>query len=138
MKTVKTYKIKIDNQDLGNTVMSEFTSIVVGDEILNVIFNSINDHEDLVICFLPNETQNKVLDLFIEYGVLESYFDITKDVLYQKETGIVLECPSEIKLVRDFINEFLDSDVVLDKINELGISSLTSSDYDVLERQNPH
>lgn len=137
MKTINVYKIKIDNQELANEIMNEFTNIIVGKDILNIVFNPINETEDFVFCFLTEDKQKKILDLFVDYGVLCSHFDITKDVLYQKEVGIILECPTEVKLVNDFINTFLDSDTVLDKINELGIGSLNSIDYKVLQNENP-
>lgn len=137
MKTIKVYKIKIDNQELANDIMDDFTDIVIGDEILNVIFNSISETEDFVFCFLTDDKQEMIFNLFIDYGVLRSHFDITKDVLYQKDTGIVVECLSDIKLIKNFISEFLDSDTVLDKIIELGIDSLNDIDYQVLQNENP-
>lgn len=137
MKTIKVYKIKIDNQELANDIMDDFTNIVIGDEILNVIFNSISETEDFVFCFLTDDKQEMIFNLFIDYGVLRSHFDITKDVLYQKDTGIVVECLSDIKLIKNFISEFLDSDTVLDKIIELGIDSLNDIDYQVLQNENP-
>jgi hypothetical protein len=137
MKTIKVYKIKIDNQELANDIMDDFTNIVIGDDILNVIFNSISETEDFVFCFLTDDKQEMIFNLFIDYGVLRSHFDITKDVLYQKDTGIVVECLSDIKLIKNFISEFLDSDTVLDKIIELGIDSLNDIDYQVLQNENP-
>lgn len=137
MKTIKVYKIKIDNQELANDIMDDFTDIVIGDEILNVIFNSISETEDFVFCFLTDDKQEMIFNLFIDYGVLRSHFDITKDVLYQKDTSIVVECLSDIKLIKNFISEFLDSDTVLDKIIELGIDSLNDIDYQVLQNENP-
>jgi hypothetical protein len=137
MKTIKVYKIKIDNQELANDIMDDFTNIVIGDEILNVIFNSISETEDFVFCFLTDDKQEMIFNLFIDYGVLRSHFDITKDVLYQKDTSIVVECLSDIKLIKNFISEFLDSDTVLDKIIELGIDSLNDIDYQVLQNENP-
>jgi hypothetical protein len=102
-----------------------------------VIFNSISETEDFVFCFLTDDKQEMIFNLFIDYGVLRSHFDITKDVLYQKDTGIVVECLSDIKLIKNFISEFLDSDTVLDKIIELGIDSLNDIDYQVLQNENP-
>lgn len=137
MKTIKVYKIRVADPELANEIMDGFTNIVVGKDILNIVFNSINETEDFVFCFLTEDKQKKILDLFFDYGVLISHFDITKDILYQKEVGIILECPTEVKLVNDFINTFLDCDTVLDKINELGIDSLNSIDYKVLQNENP-
>lgn len=137
MKTINVFKIKVGCPVLANEIMDDFTNIVVEDEILNVVFNSVSETEDMVFCFLPEEKQTQILNLFIDHGVLVSFFDITKDVLMQKETGIILECPTEIKLVKDFINDFLTSDMVLDKINELGIKSLNEIDYRVLRNENP-
>lgn len=75
--------------------------------------------------------------LFKEYMNCEisfSYEDITKSVLFGQIPEISREEEKHLDyLISEFIDENLELDIVLDKINECGISSLTDKDRRILE-----
>lgn len=79
-------------------------------------------------------TIEKLFNEYVNCEINFSYEDITKNVLF----GNVLEISGEQKreylnyLINLFIRENLNLNIVLDKISENGISSLTESDRKIL------
>ena len=54
---------------------------------------------------------------------------ITKEILFQKNLPKIFSVDNNEKILREFLNVNLNSDLVLDKINDMGIDSLTEIDF---------
>jgi hypothetical protein len=63
-----------------------------------------------------------------------SYKNVTKEFLYQKDLNPIFTDGDFKDTLYEFLRNNLDSDIVLDKINELGITSLNEIDYKVLQK----
>ena len=83
---------------------------------------------------------NQIKQLFSEFMKQEvkfSYEDITKQVLFGNLPVLKnRELNKDLQGILDlFIDENLDTDIVLDKINEMGINSISKRDKRVLNSQ---
>jgi len=67
--------------------------------------------------------------MFTFNKVLKEYKDITKKVLFQKDLPKVFSENNNKKILMEFLDKNLNSDLVLDKINSMGINSLTEIDH---------
>ncbi len=74
-----------------------------------------------------------LIQVYTESNLDFTYEDLTKDVFFSRiDTEPFTD--GMLELVNQFIDDYLDSDIVLDKINECGIKSLTTKDKQILER----
>ena len=92
--------------------------------------------ENELECIMAVIHTNYISDLIQVYteSILDfTYEDLTKDVFFGRiDTEPFTD--GMLELVNEFIDDYLDSDIVLDKINECGIKSLTTRDKQILER----
>ena len=98
-----------------------------------VEFDDVNGN----VCMFANIHVNYISDLLESYVGLSinfKYEDITKDVLFSKLDVSIFLDEDLTKMVDNFITENLDTDTVLDKINDLGYNSLLEIDKLVLNR----
>jgi hypothetical protein len=88
-----------------------------------------------------NITLNELVDFYVEKSIPFSYQDLSNDVLFGNEINIneyksLFEDKSlsdEIKQMKDsFYIENITVDVILEKINQKGISELSEKDLSVL------
>jgi hypothetical protein len=126
---IKEHKSSITKKKIFN----EFLKIL-NDDLENVVFSETKDGLDMLYVFLDIEKQKKIYDLFKKYSVLSSYKDLTKNFLYQKNLDIIFNNDEFKKILIKFLDSNLDKDTVLDKINDLGISSLNEIDYNILKK----
>jgi hypothetical protein len=126
---IKEHKSSITKKKIFN----EFLKIL-NDDLENVVFSETKDGLDMLYVFLDIEKQKKIYDLFKKYSVLSSYKDLTKIFLYQKNLDIIFNNDEFKKILIKFLDSNLDKDTVLDKINDLGISSLNEIDYNILKK----
>jgi hypothetical protein len=126
---IKEHKSSITKKKIFN----EFLKIL-NDDLENVVFSETKDGLDTLYVFLDIEKQKKIYDLFKKYSVLSSYKDLTKNFLYQKNLDIIFNNDEFKKILIKFLDSNLDKDTVLDKINDLGISSLNEIDYNILKK----
>ena len=111
--------------------------------------NLTREEEKLIFRYFENG--NISYDLVEEDGTITSYFMCSKEVLdyvtslfYKYEVKFVISDITNDFLIgkvniddKDFLNYFLenlDMDTILDKINELGIESLTEVDKSILSK----
>ena len=91
--------------------------------------------EMLLITFVEKQDIDKVIELEIETGSTPDVFtDITNDVINGKYDTSILGYAEE-KMIIEFHQyklDFIGSDEILDKINEVGIESLTENDKRIL------
>jgi len=138
MKFIKV--ITEHTQEEMDGLVSEFDEITF-DRLLN-LYNSFNyvefyteEGKTAMYASLNVRQIEQLFSEFIKHEVKFSFEDITKQVLF----GTIPKIENEEKnncleaIVNMFIDENLDTDVVLDKINELGITSISERDKKVLE-----
>ena len=85
----------------------------------------------LVIIITDSENISKIESIDFKYnGVVDKFVDITKEVLYDIYDTKIFGFAEEKMIIefQKYRNIYLDKDIVLDKINELGIESLTEND----------
>jgi hypothetical protein len=91
--------------------------------------------EMFLITFVEKQDIDKVIELEIKTGSTPDVFtDITNDVINGKYDTSILGYAEE-KMIIEFHQyklDFIGSDEILDKINEVGIESLTENDKRIL------
>lgn len=93
----------------------------------NITYDILGDDGLVKVYFLcSDEVLEYVVSLFYKYEVRFAIEDITNDFLIGRVS-------IDDKDFQKYLLENLDIDTVLDKINELGIESLTKADIEVLE-----
>lgn len=93
----------------------------------NITYDIVGDDGLVKVYFLcSDEVLEYVVSLFYKYEVRFAIEDITGDFLIGRVS-------IDDKDFQKYLLENLDIDTVLDKINELGIESLTKTDIEVLE-----
>lgn len=96
------------------------------------------DDDSTLIIFSSKSKINQVINFLESKNVLDTYREISMDILMDREKGDEFEKAfSEVdkfkSILDNFISENLTIDLVLDKINERGIDSLKKIDYAVLK-----
>lgn len=91
----------------------------------NDIFDEFGHMTSYMIC--DKEVIDFIVNLFHENKVKYKVEDITKLFLYG-------QVKIEDKEFQNFLKENLDIDTILDKINEIGINSLTDLDKEILSK----
>lgn len=93
------------------------------------------DKHSVMYAEIEEKQLEKLMLHFLRQGVDFLYEDITKSILYgevpklEKEEDV-----TKLKAIIDvFVDENLDTDVVLDKISEIGYNQLTERDIRVLQ-----
>jgi hypothetical protein len=127
---VKDHKSKFMKKKIFNKLMDIFGD----DHISNVAYGENADGLDMIYVFLNIEKQKEIYDLFTQYDILNSYKNLTKEFLYQENLNSIFNEGDFKEVLVNFLNNNLDQDTILDKINELGIDSLNEVDYKILQK----
>ena len=96
--------------------------------------NFRNDIGNICTYIIIDSNIDKLLEIYNKYGIGFTICDISKDVLFDlvKSDGFVYDSFIN-QFINNYINSNIDVDVVLDKINELGIKSLNERDNSILK-----
>lgn len=131
--------IKITDEKFEEEVQEEmlnlFKSIMDPDEcVLSVIFGD----NDSIFTFLDSDKVNKILELSINLGILKTYRDISDDILKGNyiDDNFKKTFSNSVfykNVMVSYIKKNLTTDIVLDKINENGIDSLSLIDFKTLQ-----
>lgn len=95
----------------------------------------MDDDDRTMIAFIKPEDKPK-LDSIVEAankvqtGIVSVYEDFTEKILYKNDFSLY---SIKSKIIENFIKSRLKIDDVLDKINNLGMSSLTEVDMHILK-----
>ena len=137
---MKFIKITVNNtNEEVDAILSDFDSTslgFVGKLYLNVkhIEFDLEDGRGMMYAEMEERQVNKLLSIYVKYGVDFSYEDITKFVLFGNIPPVNEEKCEELKaLIKLFIEDNLDTDTVLEKISEVGYHKLTECDFKVLQ-----
>ena len=107
--------------------------ILNNEEFNKIAFCENEESHDILYTFLNDFKNDELSKLFEKHKVLIHFSDITKDVLKQINVNNGLLSGEFKPLFDEFISENLTIDFILDKINEVGIESLTDFDYRILK-----
>lgn len=129
MRVYKIYTGLTEDQfsDLGNMLdKSEIYMVeTLQDQVLNVDIVENGLVSSYLIC--DEKSLDFIVSLLYKYEVKFKLKDITKIFLYGQVTVDDVD-------FQNFLKESLDIDTILDKINEVGIESLTDLDKEILSK----
>lgn len=111
------------NSSLDDSDMALIDSLE--DQVLNVDVLEDGLVSSYMIC--SEDVLNKICSLFYKYELKFSVQDITKLFLYGQVSIEDVD-------FQKYLTENLDIDIILDKINEVGIESLSSLDKKILSK----
>ena len=119
---------------ISNSMLSSDSDILLNifDEYDYINFR--NDIGNICTYIIIDSNIEKLLEIYNSYNIEFTICDISKDVLFSlvKSDGFVYDSFIN-KFINSYINTNIDADIVLDKINELGIKSLNEIDNSVLK-----
>ena len=148
MKNTEEYKINAENISIV-----KFTTNVSTRDIIDVLLNKLTEQElkliKLLTLELPMrssmEDEDSYWDIVLVDDIIRLYLeDILKkykiEYTVEDMTNLYYEKSKEfdsvfVKEINDFIDEILDLDTILDKINSRGIENLKKYELMFLERQ---
>lgn len=126
-----TFNMSMNDAELLNHIYSNFDYVEYTD----------SDEFECMFCSIDDYNLSKILDFYNKFEINYEVIDLTKEVFFDISFPIIYENQYKIDVTRDIINlisefkfNYTDVDVVLDKINEMGIKSLTDFDKSVLEK----
>ena len=107
---------------------------VIGDDFDKVAFCDDENGNDMFYVFFDTKKQNQLHSILTKHNVLISYQNLTTDFLFQKNLNPIFDEGDFKDILIEFLESHLDTDIVLDKINDMGIQSLSEIDYKVLQK----
>lgn len=107
---------------------------LIGDDFDKVAFCDDEEKNDMLYVFLDSEKQNNIKNLLSKHDILLDYQNLTSDFLFQKNLNPIFNEGDFKDILIEYLETHLDTNTVLDKINEMGISSLSEIDYKVLQK----
>ena len=126
------YKIKTglteSQQDKLNSSLDDSDLMLIDsleDQVLNVDVLEDGLVSSYMIC--SEDVLNKICSLFYKYELKFKVQDITKLFLYGQVSVDDVD-------FQNYLSENLDIDTILDKINEVGIESLSDLDKEILSK----
>jgi len=104
-----------------------------------VEYTSKSGHE-CMFCIVDDNDLSELSKIYNKFGITYQFVDITKDVFYgnkfpinfKNQYGLAVKS-SITNLIEKFKLEYITPDIILDKILEKGIDSLTNFDKSILE-----
>jgi hypothetical protein len=135
----KSTQIEID-EILFNMSMSDVKKV----ETLYSNFDFVEYTDDngfeCMFCVIDDHYLSKLSECYKGFSIKFDFIDLTKEVFYDIPFRITYKNQYKkpivsrvINLISEFKFNYTDVDIILDKINERGIDSLTDFDKNVLE-----
>lgn len=121
------------SDNIEDEIFDEMRRILTNDEFKKIAFHENKDSHDILYTFLTEGQNINLKNLFNRYEVLIHFSDITEDVLRQTNINRELFDGKFKVLFENFLKDNLTIDFILDKINELGVESLSNIDYKILK-----
>jgi hypothetical protein len=110
-------------------ILNSIKYILSENEFNSIVYDEDSNGLDVIYVFSDDWVINKMEKMFTFNKVLKEYKDVTKEILFQKDLPKVFSENNNKKILMEFLDKNLNSDLVLDKINYMGINSLTEIDY---------
>lgn len=93
--------------------------------------------QDVMFAFVSEIKAMKMLEHFKNHNVLAEHRNVTEDILMSRDKSIdfekVFEDESYKKLLNKFLKKNLTMNMILEKISEQGIATVTNLDREVME-----
>ena len=124
---------KPQTSEMEDVIFSEMRDVLTNEDFNRIAFCENEESHDILYTFLNDFKNEELSKLFEKHKVLIHFSDITKDVLKKINLNKSLSSGEFKPLFDEFISENLTIDFILDKINEVGIESLTDFDYKILK-----
>jgi hypothetical protein len=118
---------------LKRKIFNFLMNIFSEDDLKNIAYCDDNIGKDMLYVFLDIEKHKEIYHLFKKYNVLLSYKNLTDSFLYQKNLNPIFNGGDFKEVLINFLENNLDKDTILDKINDMGIESLNEVDYKILK-----
>jgi hypothetical protein len=119
---------------MKNKIFGYLMKIFSNDGLENLAYSENEYGYDMLYIFSDIEKHKEVYLLFEKYDILISYKNITQTFLYQKDLNSIFNDGDFKNVLLNFLENNLDKDTILDKINDLGIDSLNEVDYKILKK----
>ena len=119
---------------ISDSILGVDSNILVDIYNKHDYINLKNDIGNTCTYIIIDSKLDELIKIYNKYNIKFIAYDITKEVLFNlvKSDGFVYDSFIN-KFIDNYINNNIDVDVVLDKINELGINSLNERDNSVLK-----
>jgi hypothetical protein len=119
---------------MKNKIFGYLMKIFSNDGLENLAYSENEYGYDMLYIFSDIEKHKEVYQLFEKYNILISYKNLTQTFLYQKDLNSIFNDGNFKNVLLKFLENNLDKDTILDKINDLGIDSLNDVDYKILKK----
>lgn len=123
-----------NSEFMKRKIFKFFLNILSDKDLKNIAYSENEKGQDLIYVFLELDKQEKIHNLFKKYDVLLSYKNLTSSFLFQKDLNPIFNGGDFKQILFDFLDNNLDKDTILDKINVMGIDSLNEIDYKILQK----
>lgn len=119
---------------MKNKIFGYLMNLLSNEDCGNVAYCENENGYDMLYLFSNIEKHKKLYNLFEKYDILISYKNLTNSFLYQKDLNSIFYNGDFKNVLIDFLENNLDKDTILDKINDMGIESLNEIDYKILKK----
>jgi len=119
---------------MKNKIFGYLMNILSKEDSDNLAYCENEAELDMLYIFSDIEKHKEVFNLFDRYGILVSYKNLTETFLYQKDLNVIFYEGGFKNVLVNFLENNLDKDTILDKINDMGIESLNEIDYKILQK----
>jgi len=119
---------------MKNKIFGYLMKIFSNDGLENLAYSENEYGYDMLYIFSDIEKHEQIYKLFKKHDILISYKNLTETFLYQKDLNSIFNQGDFKKVLLNFLENNLDKDTILDKINDLGIDSLNDVDYKILKK----
>jgi len=134
MNTVHYFKVQSTTDTQIQDQVQHSMSMILADEDENLVaVEDFGDYE-VIYTFVSSHKADQMANILRSAGLLVDFKDVTENILMARENGLEFSetLENHTELLNKFILSNLTVDMVLDKINENGMSSLGDNDYKVL------
>jgi hypothetical protein len=119
---------------MKNKIFGYLMDIISDNNLENLAYCENENGYDMLYIFSEIEKHEQIYKLFKKHDILISYKNLTETFLYQKDLNSIFNQGDFKKVLLNFLENNLDKDTILDKINDLGIDSLNEIDYKILKK----
>ena len=128
---------QVKDDQIQKSILFESSSILdEGDEKLMAV-EDFKEFE-VIYSFLPLYKSENFARILEKFGILIEYKDISEDVLMAREKGSefvdTFQDENYRKVLEKFMEKNLTVDMILDKINDQGMESLSEIDREILNK----
>ena len=128
---------QLEDEKIQKSILFE-TAEILDEEDENLMAVEDFKEFEVIYSFLPSYKSERFKNLLEKFGILIDHKDITEDILMAREKGDefikTFKDENYRKVLERFLEKNLSVDMILDKINEQGIQSLSEIDKGILNK----